>query len=244
MSIAVITTCTKRKENTPVKIKARDLYKGRSATFAAQAADQLKADLFFISCGLGLVHADDLVMPYDTTLTDINTSPAQHWGHVTRTRLHQLKHDQIIICASAQYIDLIMDDLMQIIDRATIYTSATAARKIPNNITTVTMTATQLTDMGFSGVFSDHAQRTLLATLYKRSRLRDRPAQEIVDQTNDLASQFYANSTHITDNKICFYKSENPMKKQMWNLACVAQWELNRIDAWSALIESGADLPF
>lgn len=165
MSIAVITTCTKRKTITQHQLAARELYKGRSAKFAAQAADQLKADLFFISCGLGLVHADDLVMPYDITLTDIKTSPAQHWGQVTRTRLHQLKHDQLIICASAQYIELIRDDLDQIADRAVVYTSSTAARKLPSKINTVTSTAAQLKASGHNGVFSDHAQRTLLASI-------------------------------------------------------------------------------
>lgn len=169
MSIAVITTCTKRKENTPVQIKARDLYKGRSATFAAQAAELLKADLFFISCGLGLVHADDLIVPYDITLTDIKTSPAQHWGQVTRTRLHQLKHGKLIICASAQYIELIRDDLDQIADRAVVYTSSTAARKLPSNINTVTSTAAQLKASGHDGVFSDHAQRTLLASIMEQT---------------------------------------------------------------------------
>lgn len=163
--IAVITTCTKRKTITQHQLAAQALYKGRSATFAAQAAGHLKADLFFISCGHGLLHADDLVTTYDTTLNDLTIPPAQHWQQITRTRLHQLQHDQLLICASAQYIELIRDDLDHVADRAVIYTSATAARRLPSNIKAITMTAAQLKACGHDGVFSDHAQRTLLAVL-------------------------------------------------------------------------------
>ncbi|MGO7299611.1 hypothetical protein ACCS72_24595 [Rhizobium ruizarguesonis] len=48
---------------------ARNLYSGRSFVEAVKASDVLRADLFIVSAGLGLVHGDDAVPSYNMTVS-------------------------------------------------------------------------------------------------------------------------------------------------------------------------------
>ncbi|WP_417212106.1 hypothetical protein [Acinetobacter venetianus] len=60
---------------------------------------------------------------------------------------------------------------------------------------------------------------------------KPRSTKEIIEQTNALARQFYAEMGYVeTRTEFMFYASQHPTEKLMWRLACIAQLELTETD--------------
>ena len=66
-----------------------------------------------------------------------------------------------------------------------------------------------------------------------------RTAQQIVDQTHDLAEAFYLHLgyAHVRSQHGNLYESTHPTEQSMWHLACLAQIELTATDPNDALSE-------
>lgn len=60
---------------------------------------------------------------------------------------------------------------------------------------------------------------------------KPRSTNEIIEQTNALARQFYAEMGYVeTRTEFMFYASKHPTERLMWRLACIAQLELTETD--------------
>lgn len=112
-----------------IKIKVRDLYCGRGFSEAKKAADQLNAEHWIISAGLGLVHVDHEVSAYDLTVSGqghtsirpkISDSPfnAEKWWNELSNNIPPLstliksKPDSLIIFAvPTNYFQMVSADL-------------------------------------------------------------------------------------------------------------------------------------
>ncbi len=58
-----------------------------------------------------------------------------------------------------------------------------------------------------------------------------RTVKEIIEQTNELAREFYAEMGYVeTRPDFMFYASTHPTERFMWRLACMAQIELTDTD--------------
>lgn len=61
--------------------------------------------------------------------------------------------------------------------------------------------------------------------------------QQIVDQTNNLARQFYRCNGYDVPTGYRFDLATHPQERQMWDMACLAFDELLQTDPNDALIE-------
>ncbi|WP_457970574.1 hypothetical protein [Acinetobacter calcoaceticus] len=58
-----------------------------------------------------------------------------------------------------------------------------------------------------------------------------RSVKEIIEQTNELARDFYKEMGYIeTRSDFMFYSSQHPTEVLMWRFACMAQLELTDTD--------------
>lgn len=143
----------------PHQTKVADLYVGRAISEAKSAARALKADIYVVSAGLGLVHEADLVPNYDLTVSvqagalfeamrRSGSGPADWWtlltgDDVTSTGtlaglLTTRPHRRAFIALPATYLDLIRDDLSSIgpalANKLLVFTSEAGRALIPGNL--------------------------------------------------------------------------------------------------------------
>lgn len=72
--------------------------------------------------------------------------------------------------------------------------------------------------------------------LANRGRM-PRTAQEIVDETNSLARQFYARLGYQTPVGYQFHESNHPTEVCMWDMACMAQEMFTDTDPRNSVID-------
>lgn len=70
-----------------------------------------------------------------------------------------------------------------------------------------------------------------------------RSPKQILDQTHDLAVEFYAlqGYDHNTANHGYLFDSQHPTEQLMWHMACMAQLEITETDVNELLSEYGED---
>lgn len=159
MPTEIITTCTKKKMSTSFaylrpnetfsnqkdlsehwknllsscpehkKVSASDLYRGRGFKRAVKILNEDFSKLHIISAGLGLVSANDKLVPYNLT-TSIGTDNhvknhlptsrfdvVEWWDSITQKSLHELiesSQNIFIIACSRAYLEMILNDLLQL----------------------------------------------------------------------------------------------------------------------------------
>lgn len=69
-----------------------------------------------------------------------------------------------------------------------------------------------------------------------------RSVKEIIEQTNQLAREFYAEMGYIESRTdFMFYASTHPTERLMWRFACMAQIELTDTDPDELITEYEED---
>ncbi|WP_145145003.1 hypothetical protein [Pseudomonas duriflava] len=168
-------------------VQAGSLYVGRSVQEAFKVARALKAELMFASTGMGLIPSDGLCPLYDLTvaegagsirlkLNEFGASPRDWWDAIN-TQYNQpypIKElagspdvGLILIALSANYIDLIANDLAQInaVDAAKIriFTSRPGIIHLPEHFKHVAMPYDErLESSRIAGTRNDYPQRAML----------------------------------------------------------------------------------
>lgn len=208
----VVTNCSsiKRRQNTPIKpalshrtledlceawvrkvFKASDLekasetYGGRSFAESLAASSQLNADLYVISAGLGLIHADELIPNYNLTISQgegsIGTwlseksSNASDWWRLLNKKLNKpgplirlaKSSDGLLIALPSTYLDLIADELMlmseETLEKVYIITSHAGQRNIAEKLKSRCLPYDERLDGStlYQGTRNDFPQRAL-----------------------------------------------------------------------------------
>lgn len=71
----------------------------------------------------------------------------------------------------------------------------------------------------------------------------NRSVKEIIEQTNSLARQFYAEMGYVeTRTEFMFYASQHPTERLMWKFACMAQLDLTDTDPNELISEYEDDI--
>lgn len=108
-------------ENSPMT--AGDLYTGQHWSRAAAAAARTGTELWVISAGLGFLHVNDRVVPYDATYATMPVCHQDMWSKLTSSppterrcaSLHELMQkrplDRFVIAASPVYLRAVEADL-------------------------------------------------------------------------------------------------------------------------------------
>lgn len=208
----VVTNCSsiKRRQNTPIipalshrtledlceawvkKVnkasdleKASETYGGRSFSESLAASSHLNADLYVISAGLGLVHAEDLIPHYNLTvsqgdgsianwLSNKNTN-ASDWWRLLNQKLNKpdpllrlaKSSDGLLLALPSTYLDLVSDELMKISEetlaKVYIITSHAGQQKIAPKLRTRCLPYDERLDgsLQYQGTRSDFPQRAL-----------------------------------------------------------------------------------
>lgn len=115
----------------PAITTASQVYQGRSVREAESCAAALNADLWFVSVGLGLVRASDLIPRYDLTLVQgrhaigaqlaaLGTTPADWWHSLCSSRGLRLKAlmdscagAPIYVALPSTYLELVAAELSE-----------------------------------------------------------------------------------------------------------------------------------
>ena len=168
-------------------IKVLDLYQGRTFTDAMRVSNSIDSELFVVSAGLGLVSAEDLVIPYDLTLMDrqnplgkmlaeLGATSSQWWTALTGTGLGfgslstlvRSKSSAIIMLAlPSTYLTMVHEDLMSLSDselrRIRLLTHPSSQSRLPQRLRSLVLPYDERlqSEQGFAGTRSDFAQRAL-----------------------------------------------------------------------------------
>lgn len=124
---------TVKKVHAEHHVRARLLYTGRSFKRALMATDERVTDLYIISAGLGLIRADQDVVPYDLTTSSAapnrvskqiafgGFSPSDWWLGINRglynnstpiaNLVRKYPERTVILCLSKEYLKMILDDI-------------------------------------------------------------------------------------------------------------------------------------
>lgn len=130
------------------RIEARSLYAGRQFGEARQAAEELKADLWVVSAGLGVIDSTSMVAPYALTVSQgaddsiltraVGAASAQAWwqalthGEVACKSLGNALSNKvsatglILVSLSGTYLEMVSEELLalpqQVLERVRIFT--------------------------------------------------------------------------------------------------------------------------
>lgn len=161
---------------------AQDLYGGRSIAEARLAAKHADASLFFVSAGIGIVHAEALVPAYDLTpaqasgglATALNThraSPADWWHYLSRAGLSRLVREhadqQVLIALPSTYMKMLARDLAEMrpedATRMRIFTSPAGADEVPASLRVAVLPYDERLESvtAYSGTRADFPQRAM-----------------------------------------------------------------------------------
>ena len=169
------------------RIKVLDLYQGRTFTDAIRVSSSIDGELFVVSAGLGLVSAEDHVIPYDLTLVDrqnalgkmlaeSGATSSQWWKALNETglgfgalsKLVRCKSSAIIMLAlPSTYLSMVHEDLMSLSDselqRIRLLTHPSSRSILPQRLKSLVLPYDERiqSEQGFAGTRSDFAQRAL-----------------------------------------------------------------------------------
>lgn len=165
---------------------AESLYTGRSVQDAKWVAQKLDAKLMFASTGLGLIGGEHPCPPYNLTvaaephsirpwLARMGLAPSDWWDAVNNhwqrpnpiaTLAKRTDIKRILIALSANYIDLVVNDLEQIAfdDRSKLrfFTSRPGIERLPKQFRSLAMPYDdRLESSRFAGTRADFPQRAM-----------------------------------------------------------------------------------
>lgn len=161
---------------------AKDVYVGRSIIEAQYAAKSAKGALYFVSAGLGIVAANDLIPTYDLTpakakaglsvvLKEHKKSSSDWWDKLSINGLskliNQFSSEQFLIALPATYLRMVANDLSLCdvgdTSRLRIFTSSAGVRELPELLAKCVMPYDERLESipGFAGTRSDFPQRAM-----------------------------------------------------------------------------------
>lgn len=86
MTIHLVACC---KEKLDASAPARELYASSLFRKTRRVVEATGERWFILSAGLGLVHPDTMIPPYDTTLADFDAAEHRCWAKAAAARLHR-----------------------------------------------------------------------------------------------------------------------------------------------------------
>lgn len=152
--------CIRRSES---ECTFRDLYIGSAPAVAKRASRSSGAELMFVSCGYGLVAADEEGTSYDLTVSDrtnalavalskLGLKPADWWDWVTNngfgygklsTFLAEHPNAIMLLALPSSYLELVRRDLEKIappdLERLRVFSSAQGIATLPEKIKPLVM---------------------------------------------------------------------------------------------------------
>lgn len=165
---------------------AESLYTGRSVQDAKWVAQKLDAKLMFASTGLGLIGGEHPCPPYNLTvaaephsirpwLARMGLAPSDWWDAVNNhwqrpnpiaTLAKRTDIKRILIALSANYIDLVVNDLEQIAfddrPKLRLFTSRPGIERLPKQFRSLAMPYDdRLESSRFAGTRADFPQRAM-----------------------------------------------------------------------------------
>ena len=165
------------------RLRAHDLYIGRSMSDAKQVATTLDGRLYVASAGLGLVSTDEHVAPYDLTasgsqgglqevLERFETTSRQWWNLMCHGRglTHLLaQHPEAVLLAAlpANYVEMVAGDLCDspaiALQRVKLFTSQVGATELPSELAGMVMPYDDRLESiaGYAGTRADFPQRAM-----------------------------------------------------------------------------------
>ena len=166
------------------KLKAVDLYVGRSFNDATTVTKHLGGKLYVVSAGIGLIHSGKEIPPYNLTVSggtaSINTrlrklgaTVQDWWGMINQGNKNPIANlvntsssGEVLIALPANYIHMISEDLTRIeneqINRLRIFTSTAGVNELPATLKNNAMPYDErLEGSPFPGTRTDFAQRAL-----------------------------------------------------------------------------------
>ena len=175
-----------RTDRRDAAFRAGDYYLGRAFSEARRSAECAGARLLIVSAGLGLIHSDHTIPPYDLTvsggassiaplLLSKKASPSDWWEALSKAKgqLHPLaaflssfKSGIVLLALPSTYLEMVAEDLKAIpsrsADRLRIFTSPRGMQLIPKTLERSAIRYDErLEGSSFSGTQSDFAQRAL-----------------------------------------------------------------------------------
>lgn len=141
------------------KMRAQDMYVGRSIAEAKWVAEALQAPLFVVSAGLGLINSTDEVAPYDLTASGsqsalhgalrlFGATTPEWWELLCDGRgIFELvlQHPSAIVLAAlpANYVEMVSSDLQKCsqaqLSRIRLFTSQPGRRILPASLAGIAM---------------------------------------------------------------------------------------------------------
>lgn len=164
------------------RIAAGSLYTGRAIVETRRAAQSAKAQLFFVSAGMGLISADDEIPSYDLTASGArgtlgdalrmhSSSAAEWWTALSANGLSRLISEypdqEVLVALPATYLEMVELDLdllepCQAVGLR-IFTSTAGEKKVPAALRGCVMPYDERLESvpGFAGTRGDFPQRAL-----------------------------------------------------------------------------------
>jgi len=181
-------TWSNQVEQSQIRVKSVDLYQGRSFAECRIATRTTAADLYVVSAGLGLVHADDLLPNYSLTISE-GTGSLQKWlfaqgadssdwwtvlcqnmetpspiSHMINAQGTNSLH---LIAMPSSYLEMVAPDLTQVqddrLETLRIFTSFAGSKTLPRNLQSAVMPYDERLEgvTNHKGTRSDFPQRAL-----------------------------------------------------------------------------------
>lgn len=160
-----------------------DLYMGRSMADAKQVANALDGRLYVASAGLGLVGADEHVVPYDLSasgpqgglqavLQRFHATSRQWWSLICHGRglthlLAQHPRAVLLVALPANYVEMVAGDLCDspasVLQRVKLFTSQAGVRELPSKLLGMVMPYDDRLESiaGYAGTRADFPQRAM-----------------------------------------------------------------------------------
>lgn len=200
---------------------ASELYAGRSISEVCRAEQHLRASLFFVSAGMGIVPAKAKIPAYDLTpvqasgglasaLARLQATPAEWWHLLSHAGLSQLirtrADEQVLVALPATYLEMLARDLAEIrpedVARLRIFTSSAGMIKIPSTLRSSVMPYDERLESipGFAGTQADFPQRAL---------------RHFVEELNGSGKSLLASRVLVADSMALYTTRHRPQRKQL-----------------------------
>ncbi|GAB3647267.1 hypothetical protein GCM10028813_09360 [Ramlibacter alkalitolerans] len=187
------------------RLPAASLYVGRSIADAKFVAAHLRAPLYVASAGVGLVHSDDMVAPYDLTpankdsglqvaLSTHESTAADWWQAICGRGLAGLLQENpsavLLAALPATYVQMLAPDLARCthheLRRVRLFTSRAGAASLPGVLSATVMPYDERLEAvrQYAGTRADFPQRALRHFVERLSghELDQRAGLELVRQ--------------------------------------------------------------
>lgn len=193
-----------------IKIKAHQLYQGRTIVDTKYTQEHLSAEVYVISAGLGLVNFEDSIPSYELTVNEgsqfsktlkrsgytnqdwwsaLNKSLKKTSSPISRL-LKRNNYKRILISLPSNYLDMVSNDLWgtdeEQLKKMLVFTSSLGASLIPKNLQYLSLPYDERLEdhkSGHSGTRTDFPQRAMRHFI-EEINMPNKPLKKIVNEVN------------------------------------------------------------